>query len=113
MQARGRLLAVAAITASTIGLGGGSVQGAGALIGKWRGALQVTNRSGKALPRQLYTLWIRSTKPASKAGKSVDDPPHPCVGRVTALGTSRGWTCFPSTTTTAVLPNAPSRGRVS
>jgi len=73
---------------------GGNAQARETLIGKRHGTLQVTDQHGKALPDQFYTLWIRSTKPRSVAGKSVDDPPVPCVGRLTALGASGGWTRF-------------------
>jgi hypothetical protein len=91
MHAKGRLLAVAAITASGVGLGGGGAQGAESLIGKWHGVLQVTDGNPDLQP---YTLWIRSTKPGSVAGKSVARPDPPCVGRLIAVGTSRGWTRF-------------------
>jgi len=88
-----RVLALGTV-AVILGGVGGNAQAGETLIGKWHGALQVTDQDGNALPDQFYTLWIRSTKPRSVAGKSVDDPPVPCVGRLTALGASGGWTRF-------------------
>ena len=89
MRKTGRLVAVAAITAGAVGLGGGGAQGAESLIGKWHGALRVDDHG--AVSTDPYTLWIRSTEPGTVAGKSASGD---CVGRLIALGTSHGSTRF-------------------
>ena len=89
MRKTGRFVAVAAITPSAVGLAGGGAQGAESLTGKWHGDLRVDENG--SISNAPYTLWIRSTQPGNAAGKSSTEG---CVGRLTALGTSRGSTRF-------------------
>lgn len=93
MRTLGRLVAVAAMIVGLGSLGNSSAHRIEPLIGKWHGGLLVSDRYG-FLYHESYTLWITSTKPGSMAGKSVDRPDPPCVGRLIAVGTSRGWTQF-------------------
>ena len=89
MRKTGRLVAVAAITAGAVGLGGGGAQGAESLIGKWHGALRVDDHG--AVSTDPYTLWIRSTEPGTVAGKSASGD---CVGRrVPIAPTAIAWWC--------------------